>query len=60
MASQSKLRKLKNSHFCGSCLKNTGMKIKRGLFFNASQRRKNNKQILNDIFKIHTKTSSNE
>lgn len=45
MASENKKRKLKNSHFVKGMLKNTIMKIKRGLFFTASQRKINNKII---------------
>lgn len=38
MTSESKKKKLKNSHFVPSWLKNKTMKLKGGGFFNASQR----------------------
>lgn len=44
MASENKKRKMKNAHSNrGFALKESLMKIKRSLFFNASNRRKNNK-----------------
>ena len=38
MTSESKKKKLKNSHFVPSWLKNKTMKLRGGGFFNASQR----------------------
>jgi hypothetical protein len=44
MASENKKRKMKNAHSNrGFALKESLMKMKRMLFFNASNRRKNNK-----------------
>lgn len=44
MASENKKRKMKNAHSNhGFALKESTMKLKRLLFFNASNRRKNNK-----------------
>ena len=39
MASKSKMKKLKNSHCLRGALKNKSLKLKRVLFFSASQRR---------------------
>jgi hypothetical protein len=39
MASENKKRKLKNSHFVGSFLKNVTMKLKRSAFFTPSMRK---------------------
>jgi len=46
MTSESKKKKLKNSHFVPSWLKNKTMKLKGGGFFNASQRQYLKKLII--------------
>ncbi len=43
MASQKKIRKLKNSRCSKSALKEKECKLKRALFFTSSARRQNNK-----------------
>jgi hypothetical protein len=47
MASENKKRKLKNSYSVNSWLKNKTIKMKRRGFYNASQRRVDNKINLN-------------
>ncbi len=47
MSSENKMKKLKNSYFVGSWLKNKTTKLKRFGFFNASQRQ-NLKRINNE------------
>ena len=44
MASQKKLRKLKNSYCSKGALKEKSCKLKRILFFTSSARRQNNKE----------------
>ncbi len=49
MTSESKKKKLKNSHFIPSWLKNKTMKLKGNGFFNASQRQDLKQQINKDL-----------
>jgi len=48
MASVNKKNKLKNSYAIAGMLKNASLKLKRGLFFTSSQRKKNNKIVTNE------------
>ena len=45
MASQNKIKKLKNSYCCYGALKNKKLKLKRTMFYNASQRKDLNSNI---------------
>ena len=48
MTSVNKKNKLKNAYCIASMLKDTSIKLKRGLFFHASHRKANNKIDLNE------------